>query len=167
MSDRLPSFEYSMLSTGRSVRRAYDAYLGHLNLNFSEARVLAVIFREGPMPQRQLADRLEIQKAAMGTIIDRLERQGLVLRASDADDRRVWRIALTGKARRLIPTLDEVEDQVRAHLRHGISEADRLRFTALVHVINQNAIDALAEAERWRARTAGLEELVGDARRQL
>jgi MarR family transcriptional regulator, transcriptional regulator for hemolysin len=163
MSGRLPSFEYSTLSTGRSVRRAYDAHLGHLKLNFTEARVLAVIYREGPMAQRQLADHLEVRKPAMGAVIDRLEHQDLVVRASDSDDRRIWRIALTGKARMLIPALDEVEDQVRELLRTGISEADRLRFTALIHIINQNAIDAVAEAERWRARTAGLEELVGDA----
>lgn len=163
MSDRLPPFEYTTLSTGRSVRRAYDAHLAHLKLNFTEARVIAVIHREGPMAQRQLADHLEIRKPAMGAIIDRLERENLVSRVNDSDDRRVRLIALTGRARQLIPTLDEVEDRVRELLRRGISEADRVRFTALINTINQNAIDAVAEAEQWRARSAGPDAQVGDA----
>jgi MarR family transcriptional regulator, transcriptional regulator for hemolysin len=154
MSARLPSFEWSTLSTARSVRRAYDAYLAHMKLNFTEARLLSTISREGPLVQRELADRLEIRKAALGAIIDRLEREHLVLRAADSEDRRVWRIALTEKARRMIPALDEVEDHVRELLRKGLTEADRVRFTELIHLIDQNAAEALAQAGRWHGRAA-------------
>jgi DNA-binding MarR family transcriptional regulator len=70
--------------------------------------------------QRQLSERLGIHRNVMVTIVDNLERQGLVKRLRHPDDRRAFAVTLTDKARELLPALDAQgraqEDEITAPL---------------------------------------------------
>src|SRR2546427_10678958 len=72
----------------RLRRSAFDRCLKPLNVTRSQWWVLAYLSREDGMTQSQLAEELDLGKVAVGGLIDRLEKSGLVRRDADASDRR-------------------------------------------------------------------------------
>ena len=56
----------------------------------------------------ELAARARLSKQTMTTMVRMLERDGLVRRRQDAQDRRAFRITLTLRARRFRPVVDAV-----------------------------------------------------------
>src|SRR2546428_12526826 len=70
----------------RLRRSAFDRCLKPLNVTRSQWWVLAYLSREDGMTQSQLAEELDLGKVAVGGLIDRLEKAGLVRRDPDATD---------------------------------------------------------------------------------
>ena len=98
--------ESTLMSTARLIRDAFDARLKPLDLNLTQASLLAYVAEFGATTQTRLADQLGTGRAAMGTVVDGLERRGLIERHPDPDDRRVWRVDVTDSRRvRLQQTL--------------------------------------------------------------
>ena len=75
--------ESTLMATARLVREAFDARLVPLDLNLTQASLIGYVAEFGATTQTQLADHLGIGRAAIGSIIDRLERRGLVERQPD------------------------------------------------------------------------------------
>jgi DNA-binding MarR family transcriptional regulator len=68
--------------------------------------VLMALSAENGQSQRELSTRLAIHRNVMVTVVDDLERQGLVERRPHPNDRRAFAVTLTDKARDLLPDLD-------------------------------------------------------------
>src|SRR5258705_4184032 len=86
----------------RLRRSAFDRCLKPLNVTRSQWWVLAYLSREDGMTQSQLAEELDLGKVAVGGLIDRLEKTGLVRRDADATDPRVNRGFLQPNSKQLI-----------------------------------------------------------------
>ena len=69
------------------------------NLTWSQFAVLEVLYHLGHMTQGEIANKVLKSGSNMTTVIDNLERDGLVRRERDADDRRVVRVHLTEAGR--------------------------------------------------------------------
>jgi MarR family transcriptional regulator for hemolysin len=134
------------MATARLIREAYDRRLAHLDVNLTQAVILAYVFDFGPVTQTKIADHLGQGRAATGATIDRLHERGLVERRPDPDDRRVWLISLTGPGRRLIGRMVEVDELLRAELRAGISRADRQALAAVLEQLQANLGDVIARS---------------------
>lgn len=76
--------EISSTETALFHQTAAAAY----GLGITDMKALSALLQEGPMTAGQLARRLSLTTGAVTSVIDRLQRQGLVRRAPDADDRR-------------------------------------------------------------------------------
>jgi DNA-binding MarR family transcriptional regulator len=63
--------------------------------------------KAGPLSMRELARVLDVSESSVTAVTDRLVRQGLVERQSDASDRRIVRLALSEQGRTLVTRLDE------------------------------------------------------------
>ena len=63
----------------------------------SQFLVLEALFHIGPMNQRSLGEKLQKSGSNMVTVIDNLEKSGLVMRRRDTEDRRNITIRLTEK----------------------------------------------------------------------
>src|SRR5258705_5727193 len=92
----------------RLRRSAFDRCLKPLSVTRSQWWVLAYLSREDGMTQSQLADELDLGKVAVGGLIDRLEKTGLVRRQADATDRRVDRLLLEAKSKQLIARMRKI-----------------------------------------------------------
>jgi DNA-binding MarR family transcriptional regulator len=62
--------------------------------------------RRGPMTIRQLADSLDVTHSAMSQTVGALRREGLVTSAPGSSDARTREVALTDRARELVPFLE-------------------------------------------------------------
>jgi MarR family transcriptional regulator, transcriptional regulator for hemolysin len=113
----------------RLRRSAFDRCLKPLNVTRSQWWVLAYLSRDEGMTQSQLAEELDLGKVAIGGLIDRLERTGLLRREADPNDRRIKRIFLNPKSKELIETMREVNHKMNEHILAGLS-AGQLNIAA-------------------------------------
>ena len=104
----------------RLRRSAFDRCLKPLNVTRSQWWVLAYLSREDGMTQSQLAEELDLGKVAVGGLIDRLEKSGLVRREADAADRRVNRIFLEPKSKQLVARMRKVSHRMNAQILSGL-----------------------------------------------
>jgi DNA-binding MarR family transcriptional regulator len=120
---------YLIHDVSRLRRSAFDRCLKPLNVTRSQWWVLAYLSRADGMTQSQLAEELDLGKVAVGGLIDRLEKAGLLRRDADANDRRVNRVFLEPRSKQLIERMREVSHQLNQRLLEGLSN-DRLEGTA-------------------------------------
>lgn len=135
--------ESTIMATARAIRQCYDQRFADLGLNLSEASLLAFVEESGPLTQTRLAQRLGLGRAATGSVIDSLEKRGLVERQPDPDDRRVWLVTVTRSGKELVEQVNASDQVLRSELRAGISRADRQQLAALLVRLQENLATAL------------------------
>lgn len=98
------------LDTFVKLRRAVNSLGAKLNpalqrgggLTESQFGVLEALWHRGPMPQARLCEKLLVSGSNLTTVIDNLERRGLVRRDPNPDDRRAYLVRLSGKGESLV-----------------------------------------------------------------
>ena len=60
--------ESTLMSTARAIRRAYEIRLAQLDLNLSQASLLAFLCESGTCTQSRIASRLGMGRAAAGVL---------------------------------------------------------------------------------------------------
>lgn len=117
-------FGFLVHDVSRLRRNLFDRAFKPLGITRSQWWVVAFLSRRDGMPQRQLADELDVGKVALGGLVDRLEAAGLVERRADADDRRVKRVFLTPEGKSLVSRLRDSSTEGERRLMDGVSEGD-------------------------------------------
>jgi MarR family transcriptional regulator for hemolysin len=137
--------ESTLMATARAIRRAYEIRLTDLDLNLTQASLLAFLFESGPTTQSRLASRLGMGRAAAGLVVTALEERGLIERSADPNDRRAWRIALRAEGTQLIDPIVKVDRSLRSELRTGIARPERQRLAGLLLRLQENLATVLSE----------------------
>ena len=135
--------ESTLMATARLIREAFDARLKPLDLNLTQASLLAYVAEFGATTQTRLADQMGTGRAAMGSVIDGLESRALVERHPDPDDRRVWQVDLTDAGRDLAAQVVSVDEVLRGELRHGIGREERQALSWVLTRLQHNLTAAL------------------------
>src|SRR5215470_5370398 len=89
------NFGFILNDVARLLRTEFDRRVKSLGLTRSQWWELNHLFRNDGVTQSELAEILEVEKATLGRLLDRLEHKGWVRRETDAADRRVRRVFLT------------------------------------------------------------------------
>jgi len=92
------------------LRRAVNSLSARLNAPLSKDHgltetqfgVLEALYHLGPMPQARLCEKLLVSGSNLTTVIDNLERSGLVRRDDNLEDRRAYLVTLSDSGRSLI-----------------------------------------------------------------
>jgi DNA-binding MarR family transcriptional regulator len=100
----------------------------------------------GPRTPAELADAAGVTRATMTGLIDTLERDGLVRREPDPDDRRMMSVRLTPKAEDFVAALLPAHFRIMARLMAPLSETERKTLVALLTKILQSASELTATA---------------------
>ncbi len=138
-------FEIAIIATARELRATFDERLSVLDLNLSQATLLAYVTDFGSSTQTELADMVGLGRAATGTMIDQLEQRGLLKRLPDPDDRRVWLVAATAAGESLVDDFYELDRGLRVEFRQGISRDDRHQLADLLDRLSLNIAAARGE----------------------
>jgi DNA-binding MarR family transcriptional regulator len=100
-----------------SIEALREAGLGLAGLHMG---ALATIDRAGPMSQQQLGEHLRKDRTSVVAIVDELEREGLVERRRNPDDRRAYALEVTDKGRdwveRAQPVMTECDERLLSDL---------------------------------------------------
>ena len=93
----------TLIATSHRLQRVLDARLsrktGVVNLSGPRLRLLLAVEEAGQLRMGDLAADLGITPRTVTTLVDALEREGLLVRLPDSTDRRATLLALTERAR--------------------------------------------------------------------
>ena len=92
---------FAMRKANRQISRFYDAHLEPAGLRLTQFLTLAALNELGSTPVNALAERLDIERTAMGKMAGFLERDGLIRIRQSPTDGRSRLIELTEAGRRL------------------------------------------------------------------
>ena len=98
--------------------------------------VLVALAGSDGQSQRQLSARLGLHRNVMVSLIDTLERQGLVERKPHPGDRRAFAVTLTGKARGLLPALEEQSHAMEDAVTAPLSPAERAALLGMLQRVS-------------------------------
>jgi DNA-binding MarR family transcriptional regulator len=92
---------FSLLGTAHMVEERLEAALAKVDLSLAKAGVLKHLAKAGaPLPLRDLAERHRCVRSNITQLVDRLEKDGLVRRRDDPEDRRSVLAELTPEGER-------------------------------------------------------------------
>ena len=131
----------------RLRRSAFDRCLKPLNVTRSQWWVLAYLSREDGMTQSQLAEELDLGKVAVGGLIDRLEKTGLLRREADASDRRVNRVFLEPKSKQLITRMRKVSHRMNEQILGGLNDTQLEAAATTLDAMKGNILTYLQSGE--------------------
>jgi DNA-binding MarR family transcriptional regulator len=115
----------------RLVRQAEDALSG-LGLQAKQVGVLTLIADSGPKSQKEIGDRLEIDRTTMVSLLDSLERDELVARKPDPFDRRAFLVTLTAKGKRALGKAHEIVIATEQKFLLRLSDGERRQLLILL-----------------------------------
>ena len=124
---------FVMHDVARLMRTGFDRRVRQLGLTRSQWWVLTFLYRREGVTQSELAEDLDIEKATLGRLLDRLETSRWVERRADARDRRVKRLYLTPAIAELMATMRQIAADMRVEALEGIDprESEQLVDTLL------------------------------------
>lgn len=89
----------------QAVKTRIDQHHTAGDLSESQFGVLEALYHLGPLSQKSIGEKLLYSKSNIVAIIDALERDGLVKRQRDAQDRRFINVSITSQGTSLIEIL--------------------------------------------------------------
>jgi MarR family transcriptional regulator for hemolysin len=131
---------FLMHDVSRLRRVAFDEFMKPFGVTRSQWWVLAYLSRHDGMIQSDLADMLDLGKAALGGLIDRLEISGLIERRSDASDRRVKRIYLASKGTQLIKEMHRRSHEMSERILEGLDDEQRNVLSEMLTLVKKNLL---------------------------
>jgi len=110
------------MASATSLARAHQIVLGRINqalspmsLSFSRFEALALLSftRTGAMAMARMGERLQVHPTSVTSTVDRLERDGLVVRSPHPDDRRATLATITDAGRELHREATKALEEIR------------------------------------------------------
>jgi len=139
---------YLIHDVSRLRRTAFDQLVKPHGVTRAQWWVIAFLARQDGASQTQLANILDIGKAGLGSLLDRLEAGHWVERRPDPIDRRTKRIFLTRKSSRLLQWMRSVERSFNDQILNDLSPEERSELIGLLSKLK----DALTAMNRNGAR---------------
>jgi DNA-binding MarR family transcriptional regulator len=115
---------YARAATNRALR-AHRIDLRHLG-------VLGRLVEGGPVTQSALVEELRMDKSSMVYVIDELERQHLVNRRRDTQDRRRYTVHVTAQGRTRLADASNTAAETMTKLLAPLSQVDQRRLHTLL-----------------------------------
>jgi MarR family 2-MHQ and catechol resistance regulon transcriptional repressor len=107
----------------------------HAELNMQELRLVEFLGNEGPRMMRELAEHLAVAVNSVTSIVDHLERKGLVRRQRSEQDRRVIRVELTESGHKIYQSLVDVNRRLFRSMLGALTEDEQEIFLVLFRKI--------------------------------
>jgi DNA-binding MarR family transcriptional regulator len=136
--DPSQQLEFLLAEVVRLQLRVYNGRFRATGLNQSQVTALIHLDRVEELSQTDLAARLGMKKAALGTLIDGLEGKGLVERERGREDRRLQLVSITDAGRRVVSEVDDMAEILGTALRQGITREERTQLVSILQRLRHN-----------------------------
>ncbi len=129
---RETSVGYMTNLAGRLLVRELEQRLAPLGLSPAHMPVLLALETTDSLPQKALAERAGVEQPTMTATLNRMERDGLVLRTPNPEDGRSMLVALTPLARARLPEVEKAASAINAMVLEPFSAAERAQLFSLL-----------------------------------
>jgi MarR family transcriptional regulator for hemolysin len=142
------TFGYLVTDVTRLMRKQFDRRAVRFGLTRAQWRALKRVHHGEGITQNDLAEFLEMEPIAVGRVIVRLQKAGVIERRAAPRDRRVWRLHLLPKAHAVVDDMEQIASDLFRQAQRGIAAAD---MKTMINVLarmkdNLNALDGASAA---------------------
>jgi MarR family transcriptional regulator, organic hydroperoxide resistance regulator len=120
----------------RKIQKHYNNKFGKFGITIAQSFILFALLEEDGLNVKTLAERLILESSAITGLLDRLEKESLVVRQVDRDDRRAFRIFLTPAGRALTEKVLPIALEFNEALKSRFDEREQETFRKLIHVVD-------------------------------
>ncbi|MEN4918344.1 MarR family transcriptional regulator [Achromobacter spanius] len=131
---------FLMHDVSRLRRKVFDEVMRPEGITRSQWWVMAHLSRHDGMSQSDLADVLDLGRAALGGLVDRLEALGFVRRGADEQDRRTKLVLLTPEGRAMIERMRVKSDAMSEAILQGLDAAQRHELADMLGIVKRNLL---------------------------
>lgn len=128
---------YLIHDVSRLRRKAFDEIVKPLGVTRAQWWIIAHLARHDGMVQTQLAQMLDVGKASLGALLDRLEATEFIERRPEPTDRRAKRVFLTKNSQQLLEKLVAAEAAFNATILANLTDKDRSELVRLLSTIKE------------------------------
>ncbi|MBX9841276.1 MAG: MarR family transcriptional regulator [Xanthobacteraceae bacterium] len=137
--------EHAKSSLGYQIRYSYRAFvkalaaeLNDTGITTSQWSALRVLWQEEGLSQVEIAQRMQVEKASLTSVLAAMEANKLIIREREDMDRRKSIIHLTPAGRELKRRLLPLGEKINARATRGISSSDVRRLNELLSLVTTN-----------------------------
>lgn len=145
--DRQQSSGYMANWAARLFARAIDSRLKPLGLSSAYMPVLFALVRGASLSQKALAAAASIEQPTMAATLGRMERDGLLTRSPDPNDRRSTLYALSARGMALTKDVRTAGQEVNEAALAGLSQEERDQLMAMLGKVVGN-LESFLETHR-------------------
>ncbi len=129
--DRQQSPGHVVNYLARLFARALYRRIGPHGVTRGQFPILLMLWEREGVTQTELAERLAVEQPTMANTLKRMERDGLIRRVPDREDRRQARVHLTPRGRKLEEALTASARETNAAALAGLRTEERTLFLDL------------------------------------
>ena len=134
------NFGFLVHDIARLMRMNYDRRVKRLGLTRSQWWVINNLYRNDGLTQTELAETLDIERASLGRLLDRLEANGWVQREPCRRDRRVKRVRLASEVGPVMREMRAIAAGLRRDAMSGFTPEEQETFVDVLLAIKANLI---------------------------
>ncbi len=136
-----------LLNTSDIVSRYTEIQLSKLGITPTQYTVLVTLkFCPKPPTLTELSQRIFRTKNSLTTVIDNMERDGLVKRIRDSADRRAIRIVATEKGKKLFENVRAPSRELVYNIMSCFAQNDVTQFSRLLRRVRKHTLQELARS---------------------
>lgn len=123
---------YLLMKTHTNLNRRIMSQAAALGLSSGQPKVLECLLACGESNQKSIARFCEIEQATVGSILTRMERDGLVCRTQRAGNRRSLYVSLTARGREKAEQMQEIFRQADAQAAAALTQEEQQQLRTLL-----------------------------------
>lgn len=131
-------FVDELSKVNRKLRAMFDARVKEQGLTLARARLLLHLAKSEGARQSDLALALEMEQASVVSLLNALQKQGLIVRRAVKGDRRAHGIFLTEKAHSEAHAISGYVDALREQILANVGDDDLAAATRVLQQVSHN-----------------------------
>jgi len=132
------SIGYWICMTSRTYERAMQQQLVPAGITHRQCQVLFWLALDGPLSQVELAEKMSIEPPTLVRVLDRMERDGLLVREACDRDRRVKIVRVLPKAKPVWKRIVQCAERVRRQASRNLTHQQRETLHDLLQIVQAN-----------------------------
>lgn len=134
-------FGFSLYDAARLLRRDFDRRARCMGLSRSRWQVLWHLSEHEGIHQAGLAEVMDVAPISLARQLDRLQKEGLIERRSDLNDRRRYRLYLMAAAKPVLEDMQKLAIETRAVALRGLSDSEVASLVKALGHVRRNLCD--------------------------
>lgn len=116
----------------RKMNMRINILLADMGLTGAKALFLFCLNEHGKMTQKDICDKLDMDKSTVAKMLVRLEKDGFVVKQRAGNDARAYHVQLTQKAKLLVPKAQKIQDEWIEKVTQGFTQSEKSNFYCLL-----------------------------------
>ena len=126
---------YLLMKTHAHINRLILSQAAAIGLSPGQPKILECLLLNGECNQKAIAENCEIEQATVGSILSRMERDGLVCRSQRDGNRRSLYVSLTPQGRDLAQQMEQIFHQADAQASAQLTPQELRQLTAMLKTV--------------------------------